>query len=203
MNNGNCEDCGPWASKLDAGLCTTCAAKYQLAPPAAPVIGFTGAARSGKDTAADYLLTLLPGYVKASFADPLKDMARIGLGLSDEQLYGDDKHIIDPRYGCSPRYIMQTLGTEWGRDLINSEVWLIAMADRVKGNTLIPDVRFPNEANFVRERGILIHIVGRGGIEGSHKSEEALPVLEGDILVANDGDVERLFERLRVVKLCG
>ena len=203
MNNKNCDDCGHWSGELKAGLCPLCASKYQLAPPAVPVIGFTGAARSGKDTAADYLLTLLPGYAKASFADPLKDMLRIGLGLSDEQLYGDEKHIIDKRYDCSPRHIMQTLGTEWRRELINSEVWVSAMATRVKGNTVIPDVRFPNEATFVRERGVLIHIVGRGGIEGSHKSETALPVLEGDIVIANDENVERLFERLRRLNLCG
>lgn len=161
------------------------------------LIGIAGPARCGKDTAADFILDSDPRYVKASFADPLKDMLRIGLGLNAAQLYGNDKEAVDHRYECSPRHIMQTLGTEWGRDLIHPDIWVRAMASRINTHTVIPDVRFPNEAEFVRERGVLLHIVGRGGIEGAHQSELGLEAREGDITVANDSGLEEFTQRLK------
>ena len=90
------------------------------------LIGITGPAQCGKDTVADYLIERL-GYAKASFADPLKKMLEAGLGLNAAQLYGPDKEAIAPRYGCSPRHIMQTLGTEWGRERVHPDIWVRAM----------------------------------------------------------------------------
>jgi len=162
------------------------------------VIGIAGPAGCGKDTAADFLLNHLPhGYRKLSFAGPLKEMVRAGLGLSHDQLYGDKKEIVDERYGVTPRRIMQTLGTEWGRNLIHPDVWVKAMealhATPGYGELIIPDVRFENEANFVREHGVLIHIVGRhdgaNGIVEDHISETALTVEPADIIIQNKGNL--------------
>lgn len=162
------------------------------------VIGIAGPAGVGKDTAADYLVGQLPGYRKVAFADPLKDMLRTGLSLTEAQLYGSDKEAVDERYGCSPRHIMQTLGTEWGRQHIHPDVWVKAMAARIgkADNVVICDVRFQNEADFVRERGVLIHLTGRGGIGAAHQSELGLEAMPGDITIANDGDLKQLYGRL-------
>ena len=163
------------------------------------LIGITGCARSGKDTAADYIMHFYPEMAKMSFADPLKNMIRVGLGLSDEQLYGDEKEIVDPRYGQSPRHIMQTLGTEWGRQLIDPDLWLKTMDLYIQPFTIIPDVRFENEAQYIRDReGMIIHIVGREKvIEGDHISENPLNIHDGDRFVRNNGSLESLYDQLK------
>lgn len=161
------------------------------------IIGIAGLARAGKDTAADYLLKHLDGYAKASFADPIKDMLRVGLGLTEAQLYGDEKDKVDTRYGRTPRHMMQTLGTEWGRNSIHPDTWIRALDSRVDAPPMIPDVRFRSEADYVRERGVLIHVVGRGGIGGYHMSESGVPVLHGDILIRNSGTLAFMYEQLQ------
>lgn len=159
------------------------------------VIGITGLARCGKDTVADIIMLNNPEYKKASFADPLKKMLYHGLGLTHEQLWGDDKEKIDPRYDVSPRYMMQTLGTEWGRLLINDNLWVVAMEQHIEKGMIIPDIRFENEAALVRKYGVLIHVVGRGGIEGDHSSESGVSLGTFDRVIPNSGTLEDL-ERL-------
>lgn len=196
--NGDCELCGHWAGKLPLGVCNECIGKFHGAEGDEPrVIGLAGPAGVGKSKAADHLVERFPHYDKAAFADPIKAMLAEGLGLDCNQLYGSAKGEVDSRYECTPRHIMQTLGTEWGRQLIHPDVWTRAMAGRVAGRrVVIDDVRFPNEAAFVRERGVLVHLEGRGGIEGGHVSETPLERLPGDLVVRNDGDVNALYEGL-------
>lgn len=126
-----------------------------------------------------------------------------GLGLTHEQLYGASKGVVDDRYGCTPRHIMQTLGTEWGRELIHPDVWVRAMGRRIFSQpVVVADVRFPNEAMLVRNLGVLIHVEGRGGIDGDHESEQLLDRLEGDLVVRNDGSIEQLHAHLETVFTC-
>jgi hypothetical protein len=151
------------------------------------LIGIAGQARSGKDTLASYMLDNLDGtWLRSSFADPLKAMLSvIGVDCSD-----DAKAVIDDTYGATPRHMMQTLGTEWGRHMINGDIWVKAFARLNAGKcVIVPDVRFENEADLVREHGVLIHLVGRGGIEGSHVSETPIAFKPGDIVIDNSRDM--------------
>ena len=164
------------------------------------IIGITGPAQCGKDTAADYIISKRPVYRKISFADPMKEMLRVGLGLTSGQLYGSLKDIIDNRYGCTPRHMLQTLGTEWGRELINSNVWVkaieIHLAD-IGGTFIIPDVRFENEAELVRKHGRLIHIRGRDhNIEAGadHVSESGVNCGSTDIIIHNDDLIDSFYD---------
>lgn len=151
------------------------------------LIGIAGPARAGKDTLASYLLdNLSDDWSRSSFADPLKEMLRaIGVDCSD-----DAKAVIDDSYGVTPRHMMQTLGTEWGRHMIDGDIWVKAFARLNAGKcVIVPDVRFENEAALVREHGVLIHLVGRGGIEGNHVSENAIEFKPGDIVIDNSRDL--------------
>ena len=163
------------------------------------IIGIAGPARCGKDTAANYIISQTSGSKKASFADPIKEMILGGLGLRTDQVYGDAKDELDTRYGCTPRHMMQTLGTEWGRQMVNGEIWVKAMETRAIPGMIIPDVRFENEAKFIRQRGILIHIAGRGRtITTDHVSENGVIMQAGDYVIDNDGspaDFEKQIER--------
>lgn len=203
MKEGNCETCGHWDDNLVDGMCSECTDKYVDHGQSNHIIGIAGPAHCGKDAAADYLLKHLTNYKKASFADPMKTMLKVGLGLTDNQLYGDQKEKIDSRYGWSPRHMMQTIGTEWGRQMIDPDIWVKAMEHHVAACTIIPDIRFENEAAFVRERGKLIHIVGRErGIESNHLSETGVEITSDDIIIINDGSLNDLYKQLQVIAEC-
>ena len=179
------------------------------------LIGLAGVARSGKDTAASVLATEL-GLYRHAFADPIKRML--------EQVFGDnfvngDRERIDPISGVSYRKLMQTLGTEWGR-ATHPALWTrVAKAkwewvkegcpvDYKKGITenvmlgafgdhagmVISDVRFDNEAEWIRsEGGIIVHVdrpdTEKVGIEG-HASEQVMSRLPFDLVVENKGSLE-------------
>lgn len=158
------------------------------------LIGIAGPARAGKDTLCSYMLDNLDGvWLRSSFADPIKEMLRaIGVDCSD-----DKKAVIDDSYGVTPRHMMQTLGTEWGRQTIDNDIWVKAFARLNAGKLIVvPDVRFDNEADLVREHGVLIHLVGRGGIEGSHASENPIDFKEGDIVIDNSRDLAWLYSQV-------
>lgn len=158
------------------------------------LIGIAGQARSGKDTLASYLLNNLSNdWTRSSFADPIKNMLNvIGVDCSDNA-----KAVIDDSYGVTPRHMMQTLGTEWGRTLIDNDIWVKAFARLNAGMcVIVPDVRFDNEADLVRQHGVLIHLTGRGGIEGNHVSENPIGFKEGDIVIDNSRDLAWLYAQV-------
>ena len=165
---------------LGCPSCNSNASKMRL-------IGIAGPARAGKDTLASYLLdNLSDDWSRSSFADPIKEMLRaIGVDCSD-----DKKAVVSDDYGVTPRHMMQTLGTEWGRHMIDGDIWVKAFA-RLNAFkcVIVPDVRFENEAELVREHGVLIHLVGRGGIEGIHVSENPIAFMPGDIVIDNSRDL--------------
>ena len=75
------------------------------------LIGLTGKKRSGKDTVADYLKDEV-GFFKYALADPMKKACEEIFYMDESQLWGDRKEEIDPRYGVTPREIMQVFATE-------------------------------------------------------------------------------------------
>jgi len=165
------------------------------------LIGIHGPARTGKDTVFLYLSDMLReatqvNIVKVAFADPLKDICRNIFGFREDQLHGGAKDVPDPRYTrpdgshLTPRWAMQQLGTEWGRSC-DPNLWVRVLndaAERIEvlnSIVVIPDVRFANEAQYIRERGqqkwsrgtflIKIDRPGAPRIEGTHASEQGLP----------------------------
>jgi hypothetical protein len=109
------------------------------------LLGLCGLAGSGKDTVADRLVSH-HNYVKVSFADPLKRICKEVFEFSDEQLWGPSekrnaadyryprtvKEYLDEKTGepikvredfLTPRFALQLLGTEWGRQCYQG-VWV-------------------------------------------------------------------------------
>ena len=142
-----------------------------------PVIALTGLAGSGKSTASKYLVEN-HGYQLVKFAGPLKDMLR-AIGLGEGHIEGAHKETgLAMLFGRTPRYAMQTLGTEWGRKCMGDSFWINLWRSRIDsalafgGRVVVDDCRFPNEADEVRKLGgVVWQIVGRGGIAGAHESE--------------------------------
>lgn len=145
--------------------------------PPRTIVAFTGLAGAGKSTAAAHLVNH-HGYQRVRFAGPLKAMMA-ALGLTSEQIDGSLKETpCDLLGGKTPRWAMQSLGTEWGRDLIAPDLWIRAWQHAVSQvpagvPIVVDDVRFPNEAEAVRTNGGVIVRIDRpgAGTASVHSSE--------------------------------
>lgn len=161
------------------------------------LIGIAGPARSGKDTVAEYLVKEF-GYMRLAMADPLKDGLLIMLrhvGVRWEHLWGDKKEEVIPALGKSARQMFQTLGTDWGRHLVHPDLWIKVAEGRCPDLTshVLSDVRFENEAAFVRRHGKLIHLHRPDAQKvNPHSSEAGVRREPGDLVITNDGTVEDL-----------
>src|SRR4051812_49215672 len=122
------------------------------------LIGLTGKARSGKDTVASFLIEQFAVRTLA-FARPLKEGLKTMFHLTEEHVNGSLKETVIPEFGKSPRQMLQTLGTDWGRSLVADDIWLIVAKRNIEqwlhehDDVAITDVRFDNEANMVRDMG--------------------------------------------------
>lgn len=174
---------------------------------------YSPAPQSGKSSVAAYLTSY--GYRTVSFASPLKAMVRSFLahaGYTHDQmddLFGPaKKEQILPELGVSPRHLLCTLGTEWGRECISPDVWLKCWQRNVKyylDNDLpvvCDDVRFPNEAELIRKLGGELWMVTRPGVRrrGNHASEGSLDgYAYFDRRLSNAGSLMELYQAVRRV----
>ena len=186
------------------------------------IVAFTGAAGSGKDTAANILITLY-GYKKMSFAGPLKDAVSVIFGWPRDMLEGATKESREWReqrdewwsgrlgMEITPRRVLQLWGTEVGRNAFHKEIWIAALERQLylAGNDIIgaeeakiviTDCRFENEVQLVKQYGgKLINIVRPGvALTGSHVTETGLPEHLLDDTIHNDGDLLDLEIRIMV-----
>jgi len=158
-----------------------------------PIIGISGKAGSGKDTLGQYISEHY-GYQRESCARPLKEALNVLFGWTMEQWNDREwKEQIIPGYSVSPRYLAQTLGTEWGRNLIDSDLWIKLLTAKIKFPSVITDIRFPNEAKFVKENnGLLIRIFRESPSVGNHPSEQL--DFEVDLFLDNSWEISDLFD---------
>jgi hypothetical protein len=164
------------------------------------LIGLIGKKGSGKDTAAEGLEAF--GFQNVKFAGALKAMLRTLLvyqGVDEitigRMIDGDLKEVpTEYLAGKTPRFAMQTLGTEWGRNHIGPDFWLdTAMKKAATGDTVITDCRFPNEVEAVKANGgTVIRIVAEGrtvfdetAVGVDHASETLMDELPEDVVIAN------------------
>lgn len=146
------------------------------------VIALAGPAGAGKSTVADYLIEKY-GAVRSAFARPLKEMVKAALDFTDEQVYGTQaqKEAIDPRYGHSPRWFLQRIGTEGCRRTFGEDFWTRQCVDGiVRQNqvlTVIDDTRFCNEADAVlddeRVNGFVLRLWPIGDREAQDRAVAA------------------------------
>lgn len=160
------------------------------------IIGFHGPAGAGKDTAADFLIRVYR-FRRVAFADKLKIACKTIFGLSDSQVFGGEKDLIDRYWGMTPREILQRVGTECFRQTFDADIWVrAALRDLEAGRSyVVTDVRFPNEAQAIKDLGGRIIQITRNGAVGqgmTHASETALKSWDFDGTIENDGTIEQL-----------
>lgn len=156
-----------------------------------------GSMGAGKDEVAS-ILVREHNFVRVGFADPMKRFCKEILDFSDEQLWGPSSKRNEPdkRYARSPqenvhltpRYALQRLGDEWGRDCY-PDIWVsyaLRMAKAIEwregfyderrgfsrladyegtesppANVVISDVRYKNEFDGIKRAGGLLVRVRR------------------------------------------
>lgn len=171
----------------------------------ASIIGLTGPAGAGKNTVAELLFR--HGYANFGFADPIYRAVSAILGVSQDALR--DRATKEQPIGWldkSPRELLQTLGTDWGRAMVRDDIWIqIAMRQVEKtlayqrgvGGVILTDVRFANEAEAIRAAGGVIWKVTRdatclAAAASKHSSEAGLPEDLVDAVIENHGTVADL-----------
>jgi hypothetical protein len=172
------------------------------------LVGLTGYAGSGKDTAAAGLIA--SGWKRVSFAEPLRKMLTVlnpiidrgGCRLSGwvDQL-GWDKAKQHPEV----RRFLQILGTEVGREMIDPDLWTkLAKKEMDRyhnaGHSVVfTDVRFKNEAEMIKLNGGKVIRIYREGTSPArnHVSDTNVDLLSVDFEIVNNGSVEDLQNTLK------
>lgn len=162
--------------------------------------------QSGKSTVAKMLGER--NYARRAFAGPLKAMIRsLFLNLystSDIYMADDYKERQLPYFAetdkVTPRRLMQTLGTEWGRDLISQDLWVKAAMSHnsvdPEGRYVFDDMRFPNEFEAIKARGGVCWHISRpqnAKITTIHRSEGSLVDHKFDAYIDNRGTIDDLY----------
>ncbi len=190
------------------------------------LIALAGRAGSGKNTVAELL-----DAEQISFAEPLKRFCQEVFAFSDLQVWGpsEERNRPDLRYpttcqnaqcqrndtcpSChgsaqylTPRYALQTLGTEWGRGCYEN-VWAelgVRRALSYRGEApivAITDCRFVNEARAVRQAGGEVWrivrsragLLGAAGLHPSETEQESPEFLDlVNCTIRNHGTIEQL-----------
>ena len=89
-----------------------------------------------------------------ALADNLKYGLSQMLGINIQYFYDPDlKNVVLPEYGVTPRYLMETCGTNWGRDMVSVDLWAVVLKRKLqKANEkfiIVEDVRFQSELRFL------------------------------------------------------
>lgn len=172
------------------------------------VIGITGRKGNGKDTAAQ----ALEGFEIVKFAGALKEMVRAYMryvGVSEETIErcveGDMKETKMALWGGkTTRYVLQTLGTDWGRNMIWDKLWTNAFQLRSAQfqKVACTDMRFPNESDVIAEEGgttLRVTDPRKPVVLGEHPSEDLIDTLDVDYEIVNDGSIEDLHNKMRAL----
>ena len=171
------------------------------------VIGIAGKAGAGKNTVAGLLAATLvdAGHTVAmdAFAVDVKRLAR----------QRDD---WDGRKDAAGRALLQHVGGEM-REGTSDDYWITRLVGRmpiddaterpivhrVPEYLIVPDVRYRNEADWVRKNGVLWWVTGRGGLTGptgAHASETDLtgyPASSDQTEIRNSWGFDRLVALVR------
>lgn len=167
----------------------------------AKVITISGHAQNGKDTSAAILKEILEdkGYrvLIAHYADLLKYICRTFFDWDGNK---DEKG----------RTLLQYVGTDVIRKK-DPDFWvgfivkIIQLFDGEWDYVLIPDCRFPNECEVLKDNGIetILLRITRSGFESplteeqrKHPSETALDNTQPDYTVDNSGSLQELKDKL-------
>jgi dephospho-CoA kinase len=167
------------------------------------IIGLSGYAQSGKDTTAKILIDEF-GFNRVAFADKIRlFLLEINPLLSD----GYPLKSVVNEYGWDVaksrnevRRLMQETGVA-ARNLFDQDFWVNAAfkdLDPVE-RVVVTDVRFRNEADYIKELGGYVWRISRSSVEAvnNHVSENDLDNYFFDAVITNNSTIEDLHKNIR------
>jgi hypothetical protein len=181
----------------------------------------------------EYWLDEQSGWEIRKFAGKLKDIAEHLTGIDIEKFEDQEfkKTELGPEWAIhgmpmTVRDFLQKLGTDAMRMGLHENVWVNALMadykpeeswlntslgekpDVVYPNWIITDVRFPNEAKAIKDKGGIIIRIDRPGVTpiNNHPSETGLDGWNFDYKIANISDifalkqtVEQILKHIKVL----
>lgn len=155
------------------------------------IIGLSGFSKAGKDEAAK---ALYPQFTRVAFADALKRELAISLGVSLEELEQRKEEF---------RGDMVELGRS--RRAEDPDYWIKATQPLPTGDVVVTDVRYLNEARWIKEQGGYIIYVVRPGYKAANEEElnSIAEILQRNMInsvVINDGSVKQLHQKVRRIQ---
>ena len=138
-----------------------------------------------------------------SFADPIKTMVKCITSCVEKDA------LPYALCGKSLREVYQSLGTDWGRNMIGENIWVHAGRARIETllgdvesdiirGIVIDDIRFDNEAELVRNMGGIVVEITRSSVpQMEHASEAGISRDLIDHRFSNEGDILLLQNRIR------
>jgi len=185
------------------------------------IIGLVGKIGSGKSTITN-LLAKKYDFTKYAFADPIKRIGEV-FGFDKKTIYGsqEEKLLVDPVWNISTRVFLQRFGSDLCRNQfpkvfpemkLNESVW-IRLADRKlqensNKNFVFSDVRFPDEADFVKRKGGVLIKVTRTVNDVSplfstsnHVSETSVQKINTNFQIENNSTINHLEKSIEKIIL--
>ena len=168
------------------------------------LIGLTGKKRSGKD--AVFKILDRPKVARAAFADNLKREVAHITGFPVWQVEEEKESL---------RLLLQAWGADFRRKFFGEDYWIKAMdADlqnlELEGfeTAIITDVRYPNEADYIKgQGGTVVRVVRGTDSTDQHSSETAMDKYPVDFTINNCGtlgdlavETNRVWEEINGVR---
>jgi hypothetical protein len=187
------------------------------------IILLVGYARAGKDTVADNIVQLHDDVelicFTQKFAEPLYQMMHsmfVETGAFEDGEFDKNEYVPFAPNQVTFRKALQTLGTEWGRDVLGDNLWANLLCARISNlpnafpgivelgcTIVVSDCRFVNEATTLREAfsNVEIWSVVRDQSEPQlqHRSEQEIETLftMSDVVIDNNGSYDELETRVQ------
>lgn len=186
----------------------------------ATLIGLGGKLRSGKDALAEYLRSE-HDFIVMGMSDALNE-ALLKLNpwievpggrenfsaLQRYQDLHDAVGYVEAKKNPEVRRLLQVLGTEVGREMINPDVWVSMAEKRILGylsegrSVVITAMRFPNELDMLERLGGTSIWIDRPdearGVHtevSAHASETSVQASQFEYILRNGGTLEDLYEK--------
>lgn len=153
-------------------------------------IGLLGKAGSGKSSLARILVENF-GFVELTFSESLYTILHFSQQTLGFEIAKDRK-------------FLQWVGTDWARNQ-NPNVFCNCMKKKLdtisNPNVVVSDVRFVNEAEFLKENGFVLIRISRGASDTmsfrNHISETESDEISEDFVIKNFGTIENLKEKIK------